>query len=153
SGSASVADYQAVLRGVTYQDTSADPTPGSRVITFRVSDDFAANALSIATARAVNVTAVNNAPTLAVPSSVCGVRDTDIAIEGISTADVDNGSSSASLTLSVAHGKLRFANLDGVTVTGGANNSASVTITGSIATLNGALAGGNLMYRPAVFYR
>jgi hypothetical protein len=154
SGAASVADYQTALRSVTYQNTSPNPTPASRVISFAVDDGFAFNHASNAVTRTVDVTAVNNAPTLTVPAAeVTGARDTDIAVSGISGSDVDANLSSESLTLAVSHGKVRFASLNGLTVTGGANNSATVTVAGPLTSINAALAGGNLIYRPNVLFR
>jgi hypothetical protein len=151
SGTASIADYQAALRSVTYRDTSLDPSTASRTIRFTVDDGFAFNHFGNAQSRTVNVTAVNTPPSLAVPSNgPSGTHDTDIAVTGISVADVDADGASESLALSVARGRIRFLNLAGISIIGGINNSPSVTISGPIANLNAALAGGNLVYRSFV---
>ena len=38
SGSDTLADYQAALRAVTYQDTSANPNTATRTVSFEVND-------------------------------------------------------------------------------------------------------------------
>jgi hypothetical protein len=49
-----VAEYQAALRSVTYQNTSDSPKTGKRTVTFKVSDGVA---WSKAATRAIEVTA------------------------------------------------------------------------------------------------
>ncbi|HIJ79373.1 MAG: hypothetical protein OEY01_10465, partial [Desulfobulbaceae bacterium] len=60
TGTDTVANYQAALRSVTYQNLSDNPSTGSRTVSFQVNDG-GASASSSAT---VNVTAVNDAPVL-----------------------------------------------------------------------------------------
>ena len=72
TGSASLADYQAALRSITYENTSDDPSDLTRTVSFLINDgDDNSNALS----RNINFTAVNDAPTLATieatPASFC----------------------------------------------------------------------------------
>ena len=62
SGAATAAQYAAVLRSVTYENTSAAPTGGTRTITFAVTDGQATSTLATST---VIVTALNDAPTTA----------------------------------------------------------------------------------------
>ena len=64
TGQASVADYQAVLRSVTYSNSSDNPSEDARTIEFQVSDGSSENAWSIAATSTVEVTAVNDAPEL-----------------------------------------------------------------------------------------
>ena len=64
SGVASVADYQAVLRSVTYSNSSDDPSDDARTIEFKVSDGSAENSTSNSITSIVEVTAVNDAPVL-----------------------------------------------------------------------------------------
>jgi hypothetical protein len=54
TGNAPVAEYQAALRSVTYQNTSDSPKTGKRTVTFKVSDGVA---WSKAATRAIEVTA------------------------------------------------------------------------------------------------
>jgi uncharacterized delta-60 repeat protein len=58
----------------------------------------------------------------------------------IAVGDADAGAGIETVSLGVLHGKVTLAS-GGVTVTGGANSSASVTFTGTIAQLNAALDG------------
>ncbi len=62
-----------------------------------------------------------------------------------------NSTSSVSLALSVAKGKLTLANTTGLTFSAGANASGSFTITGTPAAINTALAAG-LTYNPVADY-
>ena len=62
SGTATVAEYETLLRSVTYQNTSDVPSAATRMVTFTVSD-VANNA---AASRQVAVSAINDAPTVGV---------------------------------------------------------------------------------------
>ncbi len=64
SGTASLADYQAVLRSATYENTSESPSGLPRTIEFQVNDGAAEHAASNVVAVTVNVTPVNDAPVL-----------------------------------------------------------------------------------------
>ncbi|WP_241974854.1 VCBS domain-containing protein [Paraburkholderia sp. BL17N1] len=86
----------------------------------------------------------NDAPvnTLPVVPPV-GLEDTAFGIAGISVSDVDAGSGNLQVTVAVLHGTLSLSGLPpGVTDTG--ENTATLTLTGSLAQLNSALA--NLRY-------
>ena len=63
TGTATVALYQAALRSVTYSSTSDNPTTtsASRTISWQVNDG---SALSAAVTSTINITAVNDAPTI-----------------------------------------------------------------------------------------
>lgn len=62
----------------------------------------------------------------------------------------NSGAASMSVTLSVANGTLTLASTTGITVTSGANGSASMTFSGSPAAINTALDG--LIYAPVADY-
>jgi hypothetical protein len=68
----------------------------------------------------------------------------------ITVADTGPGSGSDSLTLTVTHGTVTLSTTSGLTITGGANGSATITVTGSVASLNAALSG--LTYKPTTGY-
>src|SRR5204862_687753 len=59
SGTSSVANYQTPLRSVTYVNTSENPRPTTRTVTFSVND----GALTGSASRTISVTPVNDAPT------------------------------------------------------------------------------------------
>ena len=94
----------------------------------------------------VNVAAVNDAPTLNVPAAQTALEDTPHVINGIAVADVDGDA--LTVTLAVAHGTLTVSAGSGATVAG--DGSGSVTLSGSAAQINAALAA--LGYTPLADY-
>ena len=78
---------------------------------------------------------MNDPPVNTVPGAQSVAEDTVLPIAGVSVADID--SSALTTTLSVANGILNVTAGAGVT----GNGSASVTITGTAAEINAALAG------------
>lgn len=81
----------------------------------------------------------NVAPVNQVPGTQTGLEDVLLSIAGISVSDIDAGSGSLDVLLTVAHGTLSLSAVpNGVTVTG--SGTASLRLTGSIADLNAALA-------------
>ena len=65
-------------------------------------------------------------------------------------ADVDADVDDLEVQLTVTHGVLNIDPATGVTITGGANDSPTVTFTGTLAELNDALDG--LVYTPDTLY-
>lgn len=61
TGTASLADYQAALRSVTYSNASDAPSEAARTISFQVDDGAASSTAATTT---INVTAVNDTPTV-----------------------------------------------------------------------------------------
>jgi len=86
TGSASVADYQAALRLVTYTNSSQDPNDQPRTLTYMASDGD----LTGTATRTVNVAKVNDAPVVAVPS-VANIDENGSATLTGSFTDVDSG--------------------------------------------------------------
>ena len=147
NGSASVtitgtaAQINAALAGLAY--TGNLNFNGADTLTVATNDGTAADTDTIA----ITVNAVNDAPINTVPAAQTVAEDTILPIAGVSVADID--SSALTTTLSVAHGILNVTAGAGVT----GNGSASVTITGTAAQINAALAGlaytGNLNFNSA----
>ena len=147
SGSASVANYQAALRSVTFSSPSDDPTAGgnlSRTITIVANDGSFASAPASAT---VNVTAVNDAPLVSGAGNSLGYTEQAAAIVldgALALSDPDNTTlASAKVTISagfVAGDTLNFVNQNGIS---GAYNAAThiLTLTGvsSLANYQAAL--------------
>ena len=69
---------------------------------------------------------------------------------GIAVLDPDADGGIESVTLSAGHGTVKIRPFSGVTITGGANNSSSVTFTGTLDDLNTALS--EISYRGASGY-
>jgi hypothetical protein len=84
------------------------------------------------------------APTITVPGPQTAYEDVDKAISGISIGDTADAT--LTVTLGVGHGTLTLGTTTGLTVTGA--GAGSVTLTGTTADLNAALA--TLVYRGAL---
>jgi hypothetical protein len=112
--------------------------------------DFTVNDGGLGTVLAtmtINVTAVNDAPTLTVPGAQSTAEDVAVTITGIAVADVDvnEGSGVIKVTLSVSSGKLTVGTglaggLSAAEITG--NGTGAVVLQGSIAKVNVTLAAG-----------
>ena len=87
---------------------------------------------------AITVTAVNDVPVNTVPGAQTVNEDTALSISGISVSDVDGNVSSAQL--SVANGALNVSLAGGASISAGANGSSTLTLSGTQAQINAALA-------------
>ena len=118
SGAATVAQYQAALRSVTYTNTSDAPATAARTVRFVVNDGAASSAPAD---RAIDVSAVNDAPVAAADAYTTDA-DSPLSI-GAATgvlaneSDVDGGPLTAALVQQAANG----------TVVLGANGSLTYT--------------------------
>jgi VCBS repeat-containing protein len=147
TGASSVANYQALLQAVQFRSTSDNPTDfgasPQRTLTWSASDGTALTT----TTTTLDITAANDAPVNTVPGAQSVAEDTATPIPGVSVADVD--SSTLTTTLTVSSGTLNV--IAGAGVTG--HGTASVTIIGTAAQINTALAGltytGNLNFNGA----
>jgi trimeric autotransporter adhesin len=95
NGSASVADYQAALRSVTYENSSDSPSTATRTVSFQADDGGSTGSLSDAVTRDVTVTAVNDAPVVTASSGATSYTEGDPATavdSALTVADVDDAS-------------------------------------------------------------
>ena len=79
----------------------------------------------------------------ALPASLSGNENTAISLSGsnaISVSDTPNTGDVLHTTLTVSHGTITVGTLDGMTVVGGVNGTSSVTLSGTAAQINAALA-------------
>ncbi len=142
SGSAPVAQYQQVLRTVTYNNTSQAPTTTARSITFVASDGV--NSSSTATTT-LTVVAVNDAPVNQVPGAqTTNEEQARVFSSGngnlISIADVDAGAGTVQVTLTGTNGTITVPTVpSGGTRTG--NGTATVALTGAVSAINTAMNG------------
>ena len=116
---------------------------GSALVTVRLQDNGGiANGGSNTSADqtfTINVTAVNDAPTITVPRIQTTNEDTSKLIPAIVVADLD--ATLLDVTLTVAHGRITLGTVTGLTFQNGTTNgSATVEVQGSKADLNAALA-------------
>ena len=134
-------------------DGSFDYTPstdsnGSDSFTYKANDGTAdSNTVTVT----LTVNAVNDAPVNSVPGTQTMNEDSNLVLsagDAPSIADVDAGSSTMKLTLTVSHGTLTLSGTSGLTVTG--NGTATITASGTRSALNTALDG--LKYSPAGNY-
>ncbi|MET1077874.1 MAG: Ig-like domain-containing protein [Pseudomonas sp.] len=151
AGSASVAQYQAALRSVTFSSGSSDPAGGSasRTISWTVTDansDGAGAQTSQAATSTINITAINDAPQVSVPAFIGVTEDVASAIIGISFSDIDAGSTSVTATLAVASGSLAASSAGGVTIGG---SGSTLTLTGSLVDINAFIAASGVSYTTA----
>ena len=99
TGTASIASYQAVLRLVTFENTSDNPTTDTREITFQITDD--GNNTASAT-RTVEVVPVNDAPLIELSVSTSSAEEGTVTAldELLSVTDVDSSTlSGATVTI------------------------------------------------------
>src|SRR5262245_53759843 len=149
SGTATLAQYQAALRTVTFDNpTSDDPTNAganpTRTIAWQADDGMPGNHLSNIATSTITITGVNDAPVNHVPGDLQARLDADLGIVGLSVSDPDAGAGTLITTLSVAHGTLAVAAVGGAVVSG--SGSGSVTVAGTAAQIDAALAAG-VVYR------
>jgi hypothetical protein len=135
---ATLAQWQAALRAVTYNNSSDDPNTGARTVSYTVNDS-AANSNTVTST--VNLTSVNDAPTLtataASPTFTEGAGSTQAAavsvFSGATTGTVESGQTITGLTFTVG-GLLDGASerivVDGTTITLGANSSGTTATNG-----------------------
>lgn len=94
----------------------------------------------------INVSAINDAPSIAAVASISVDEDQETAISGISFADVDAGSGVVKATFAAVSGTLAATDGGGVTVAGSGTNT--VVLTGTIAAINSFISAGSLKYTP-----
>jgi VCBS repeat-containing protein len=111
---------------------------GNRTLTTTVSDGV----LSTAVTSVLSVAPVNDAPLNTVPAAQTVSEDTALAFSGskaITVVDVDSARVTAQVT--VTQGNLTVTlGQTGATVSAGANGSSTLTLSGTVAQVNGALA-------------
>ncbi len=127
---ATPARVQQLIRALQFSST----TGGSNSFSLTITDAGSSAATSTAAGFTVTVEA---APVNTVPGAQSVVDGSTTAIAGLSVADAD--SASVTTTLSVGGGTLSVATGGGATVTG--NGSGTVTVSGTLAQVNTALAG------------
>lgn len=152
NSSASVPAVQALVRALTFNNTNTSgPTATDRVIRFTLSD----GSLGGTVEQTVNINLTNDAPVNSVPGQQTVSEDGAKVFNAangnlISIADVDAGTAAVQVSLGVAHGTLALSAVTGLTFSSGSNNSAAMTFTGTITSINAALNG--LIYRPSANY-
>jgi subtilase family serine protease len=151
SFAATLANLNKALNGLTYTPTTGYSGPDTLSISISDSGDGQSGsnsvALTVNPATAPAITAPGSASLSENGSQVFSTTNGN----AISFTDANAGTiKTESLTLSVSHGTLKLDTTYGLTVTAGANNSASMTVRGTVTNLNAALNG--LTYKPTTGY-
>ena len=141
SGSASLVNYQAALRSITFSSSSDNPTNSgastSRTITW-TANDGTANSTSVTST--VNVTAINDAPVVTAGATVSFTEQGSAAVlnSGLTLSDPDSttlAGAAVSISGFVAGDTLNFTSQNGIT---GSYDSGTgvLTLTGSASVAN-----------------
>lgn len=141
-----LAALNADINGLTYTPSSGFSGTDSLQISMTDSGD------SLTGSGSVGLT-VRQAPAISAPGSISVKKSGSVTLSGgnaISVSDAAAGNSAEQLTLQASHGTLRFASLAGLKVVGGANKSAAMIVSGTLANLNHDL--GGLVYTPKSGY-
>src|SRR6202171_3861676 len=139
TGTDTIAHYNAVLDLVQFNNTSENPDTTARSYTVTAVDDGGGNNTGSANTTET-VTAVDDPPTASVPADASvgtAFSHTNLAIPGLSVADIDAGSGNVTATISTVHAGLTF---DTTGLSSSTNNGThTVTLTGTVAQVNTAL--------------
>ena len=153
SNVSSLANYQAALKLVQFNNTVVNPDTTDRTFSIQVDDGGGVNNLANATAT-VTVGSVNHAPQVTVPgTSVTVNEDGSLNLTGATATDVDSADT-LTATISVGHGTLTSLALPSdlaqlTSATG--NGTGLLTITGSVSAVNAVVTAG-VTYAPAANY-
>src|SRR6185295_4743782 len=127
------AQINAALASLSYQG-NADFN-GADTLTVLSTD---ANGATDSDTVAITVSSVNDVPVNTVPGAQTVNEDTALSIGGISVNDVDGNLSTTRLT--VTNGAVTVSLAGGATISAGANGSSTLTLSGTQAQINAALA-------------
>ncbi|MFC7522693.1 Ig-like domain-containing protein [Parapedobacter sp. GCM10030251] len=139
---ATLAEWEAALRAVTYSNTSGNPDVATRTVSFVIGDGTDDSAPAT---KSVAVVAVNSAPVITAPALITVTEDVARAITSISFSDADAGAAPTTATFSVTTGSLSATSGSGVTVGGTAS---ALTLIGTIADINAFIASSGITYTP-----
>ena len=129
----SQAQINAALASLAYQGNLN--FNGSDTLTVTSTDGTSATDVDTV---AITVTPVNDPPVNSVPGAQTVTEDTALAISGVSVTDVDGNL--ATVQLAVGQGAVTVSLAGGATISAGANGSSTLTLAGSQAQINAALA-------------
>ena len=141
-----LANLNADISGLTYAPTTGFNGSDSLHVSITDSGD------SLSGSGSVGLT-IRVAPSITAPASISVKKNGSVTLSGgnaISVTDAAAGTSAEQLTLQASHGNLKFTSLTGLKVIGGANKSASMIVSGTLASLNHDL--GGLVYTPKSGY-
>jgi hypothetical protein len=147
NASANVTNTQALLRAITFQTVADQPSTTARTISATLNDGDGAT--SAASTKSIAVTATNDPPVNTVPGTQKSLNGAEVVFNTannnvISVNDPDLGTGVIRIQLTVTNGTLTLSGTTGLTfVTGGGDGTddATMTFTGTLASVNAALLG------------
>ncbi|MFO0868130.1 MAG: DUF4347 domain-containing protein [Pirellulales bacterium] len=147
---ATAAATQALIRNLTFQNVSDNPSTSTRTVSLILTDGDggASNIVS----RSVAVTAVNDAPTVTIPVPQSVLEDGTLTLSSVTTnpvtiQDVDAGNTPVRLTLTIQNGVASLASTSGLSfLSGDGIDDVTMQFTGSATAISAALDG--LVFRP-----
>ena len=144
TGPASVAEFQQVLRTLTYANSSQDPGVTPRLVEVLLNDG--ANTNTPVATSTVNVNAINDAPVVTVPTDAPGVgEDSPLTLSGISVGDVDVGTGMLKMTVEAANGTITLLSSAGLSNISG-DGTSMLMFDGALGDVNAVL-GSGLQYQ------
>jgi VCBS repeat-containing protein len=133
--------------GIVFKPTS-NFNGGPFTFTYITTDSDGAS--SATATGAITVTPVNDTPTIATPATQAINEDTNLVVSGVTFADLDSATDDVTATLSVTSGILTINGPTGPLTTATGSGTGSVTLVGTVAEINAAIAGmtyrGNLNF-------
>jgi hypothetical protein len=140
-----VANLNAALSALTYKPITGYSGSDSLAIALKDSVDSLSASANVALT-------VSNPPAITAPATAAVMVTSTLTFStanknAVSIADVSAGSAVEPLTLTATDGTLSLGSTSGIAFSSGTNNSASMTINGTLANLNAALSG--LTFKPA----
>ena len=142
---ATLAQWQAALSSVRYENTSQAPTGVDRTVNFSINDGTVDSQTFMQTLTLIQS---NDAPMITLAAATQNTRqDAALTFNAanrnlISINDVDAGISDVKVTLTATHGLLSLSGVTGLTILGGTGtDEASITVTGNLIDINAALNG------------
>lgn len=145
SDNATPTAISALIDHIGYTDNSENPSTAPRSVSFTVVDgDGATNGGSDtgSVTATINITSVNDSPTITAPSQLLGLPNITLAIDGIVFSDVDSGGNPERAHITSDAGTLAAANPGGVSAS--ADGSGGFFLDGTVADLNNYIAADNV---------
>ena len=143
---------QALARNILFSNVSRNPATDARTVRFVVNDGH--GAVSPRVSKSIEVQAINDAPRITVPAGQAVDEDATLVFSAatgnaILVADVDAGGGAEQVALDITDGVLALGSTAGLDSVIG-NGTSSITLVGTIASLNAALDG--LTFSPTANY-
>ena len=150
-----IAAINTAMAGMSYAPTANYNGPATlTILTSDLGNTGAGGPLTDTDTVNITVNAVNDAPVNSVPAAQSTNEDTALVFSAgnriVSISDVDAGAATVQTQLTVTNGTLSLSGVAGLTFVGGANGTATMTVQGTIAAINTAMAG--MSYAPTANY-